>query len=86
MMKTQSSDTHPAAEAVQINLLRKAGTAKRLSIAFSLSESVCRLALDGIRRAHPEASDEEALHIFAEVHYGRTLAEKVLKSLKRRHR
>jgi hypothetical protein len=86
MMKTQSSDTHPAAEAVQINLLRKAGTSKRLSIAFSLSESVRRLALDGIRRAHPAASDEEALHIFAEVHYGQALAEKVRKSLERRHR
>jgi len=85
-MKTQSSDTHPAAEAVQINLLRKAGVAKRLSIAFSLSESVRRLALDGIRRAHPEASDDEALHIFAEVHYGQTLAEQVRKSLERLRR
>jgi hypothetical protein len=62
-MKTQSSDTHPAAEAVQINLLRRAGTSKLLSIAFSLSESVRRLALTGIRRAHPQASDEQALHI-----------------------
>jgi len=85
-MKTQSSDTHPAAEAIQINLLREAGTSKRLSIAFSLSESVRRLALDAIRRAHPEASDEQALHIFVEVHYGRTLAEQVRKSLEQRRR
>ena len=85
-MKTQSRDTHPAAEAVQINLLRRAGTSKRLSIAFSLSESVRWLALDGIRRAHPEASDEQALHIFLEVNYGRTLAEQVRKSLERRRR
>lgn len=85
-MKTQSTDTHPAAEAVQIDLLKKAGVARRLSIAFSISESVRRLALDGIRRAHPEASDEEALHIFAEVHYGRTLAEQIRKSLERRRR
>ena len=85
-MKTQSSDTHPAAEAIQINLLREAGTSKRLSIAFSLSESVRRLALDGIRRAHPEASAEQALHIFVEVHYGRTLAEQVRKSLEQRRR
>lgn len=83
-MKTQSTDTHPAPEAVQIDLLKKAGVARRLSIAFSISESVRRLALDGIRRAHPEASDEEALHIFAEVHYGRTLAEQIRKSLERR--
>lgn len=85
-MKTQSTDTHPAAEAVQINLLQKAGVARRLSIAFSLTESVRRLALDGIRRAHPEASDDEALHIFAEVHYGQTLAEQVRKSLERLRR
>ncbi|MSO22582.1 MAG: hypothetical protein EXQ58_04860 [Acidobacteria bacterium] len=85
-MKTQSSVTHPAAEAVQIKLLQKTGIARRLSIAFSISESVRRLALDGIRRAHPEASDEEALHIFAEVHYGRTLAEQLRKSLERRRR
>ena len=83
-MKTQSTDTHPAAEAVQIDLLKKAGVGRRLSIAFSISESVRRLALDGIRQAHPEASDEEALHIFAEVHYGRTLAEQIRKSLERR--
>ncbi|MCI0420826.1 MAG: hypothetical protein L0387_15685 [Acidobacteria bacterium] len=85
-MRTQSTDTHPAAEAVQIDLLRKAGTAKRLSIAFSLSEEVSLLAYDGIRRAHPKATKDEALHIFASVHYGAELAEKLRECLVRRRR
>ncbi len=37
-------DTHPAAQAVQIELLRKAGTARRGHLALSLSASVISMS------------------------------------------
>jgi hypothetical protein len=43
-MRTQSPDTHPEAERVQIELLRKAGPARRLELGLSFSHDALRLA------------------------------------------
>ena len=43
-MRTQSEDTDPHAEGVQLELLRKATVAKRVAIALSLSNTVIALA------------------------------------------
>ena len=76
-MKTQSSDTHPEAERVQIELLRKAGTARRLALGLSFSQDALQLAKTGIRRANPNATEEELSLIFIEVTYGKALADRV---------
>ncbi len=52
-MKTQSIDTHPEIEKVQISLIRKASIAKRLSTIQSLSQSVILLSRRAIKRANP---------------------------------
>ena len=76
-MRTQSSDTHPEAERVQIELLRKAGIARRISIAGSLSRSAIQLSRQAIRKANPNASEAELRLIFIELNYGKGLADRI---------
>jgi hypothetical protein len=83
-VRTQSEDTHPDAERVQIELLRKATPAQRAQLALSLSETTIKLARRAIRRANPDASEEEVGLIFVEVHYGKELADRVRAYLAKR--
>ncbi|MCC6627309.1 MAG: hypothetical protein IT340_07895 [Chloroflexi bacterium] len=85
-MGIQSSDTPPEVERVQIDLLRRAGPARRFALARSLSQTVMQLARGGIRRRHPDANEEEVGLIFIATHYGRELAEQVRVDLARRQR
>ena len=84
-MRAQSRDTHLEAERVQIELLRKATITRRLELGFSLSQDALQLAREGIRRVHPEASEEEVGLIFVEMNYGKELADRVRSYLARRH-
>lgn len=76
-MKTQSADTDPDAERIQIELLRKATIPERFHLLRSLTQTTRRLAWHGIQRVHPEASDEEVDLIFVAVHYGQELADRL---------
>jgi hypothetical protein len=76
-MRTQSPDTSPEVERVQIELLRKAGPARRLELGLSFSQDASRLTRAGIKRAYPYASEEEISLIFIEVTYGKDLANRV---------
>ena len=76
-MRTQSEDTHPDAERVQIELLRHAGTARRFELTRSMSNMVLRLAWRALRRANPESSEDELAITFVALHYGADLAELV---------
>lgn len=83
-MKTQSIDTHPKAEAVQIALLRKAGPAKRVEVMRSLSRTVLRLSWRGLRRANPDLSEQELNLLFVKHCYGDDLAHRLQTYLNRR--
>ncbi|NIM78590.1 MAG: hypothetical protein GTO20_07345 [Candidatus Aminicenantes bacterium] len=72
-------DTTPEAEKVQIELLRKAGTAKRFNITLSLSQTVIDLARRALKRANPDLNEFELKILFLSNCYGRELAEKVKK-------
>ena len=52
-------DTDPETERVQLELLRRAGPARRLELALSLSRSVMSLSRAGIARSLAGASPEE---------------------------
>jgi len=78
------SDTRPEAEAVQMELLRRASPARRLSVALSLSESVCALSRGAIRRANPGLTDREVGLRFVSLSYGEELAQAVRAELARR--
>ncbi len=83
-MRTQSMDTSPEAERIQIELLRKASPAKRFSLARSLSQSLIRASRKTIQELHPELSQEELDLLFIELYYGKDLANNVRAYLKRR--
>lgn len=74
-MRTQSRDTDPPVEKVQMDLLRTASIAQRVAVAFSLSKTVIRLARDAIRRQNPQSTDREVMLSFVAINYGAELAE-----------
>lgn len=75
------ADTDAAAEAVQIDLLRRAGPARRAAMALALSARVIALARRALRRSHPEETEVESRLRFVELHYGRELAAGVRRRL-----
>lgn len=83
-MRTQSPDTSPEAERVQIELVRKLSVAQRVALTRSLTRTVIQLSRRAIRNAHPHM-DEDALRVkFVELNYGPELAEQFRAALARR--
>ena len=81
---TLSRDTHPAAEEVQIRLIRDATPARRISLMRSLSAFTIRLARRAIRDANPELGERDLDLLFVEIHYGAELADRVRVFLEQR--
>ena len=75
------SDTSPDALAVQIELLRKATVSERLRLMCDLTTTAIELSRDGIRQAHPTWSELEVKLYWAELHYGKDLADQVRRHL-----
>ena len=83
-MRTQSIDTHPRAEEIQILLLRQATVARRLSVMHSLSRTMSQLSRRAIHRANPAYSQLEVNLAFVAYHYGEELANQLSQYLERR--
>lgn len=79
------SDTTKQAEAVQIELLRRATPARRFALTCSLSAQVVALARRAISRAQPELNTLELDMLFVEYNYGRELAEHLREFLEQRN-
>lgn len=65
-----ASDTTPRAAAIQLQLYRQAGPSRRVQIAVELSDAVRETALAGIRRRHPDYTEEEVRADFLRIVYG----------------
>jgi hypothetical protein len=76
--------TSQAAERLQLDLLRRAGPARRGEVAQSLSTAVIEMARAAIARRHPEYSEREVLLAFVEASYGAELAARVRRHLDER--
>jgi hypothetical protein len=83
-MNARSADTDPEAERVQIDLLRKAGLARRVGMALALSGQVIGLARRAIARTEVNGGDLETRLRFVELHYGRELSRELREHLARR--
>ena len=83
-MRTQSMDTSPEAEGVQIELLRKASPAKKFGLVSSLSQTLIQASRRNLRRLHPDFSEEELALLFVELNYGKELSERLRADLERR--
>jgi hypothetical protein len=66
-------DTTPDADEAQFAAYRRLGPAGRLAAAFSLSAKTRQLATAGIRRRHPDYSDEDVALALARLVFGDAL-------------
>ena len=78
------SDTHPDAEKVQIDLLRKASNSDRFALMGSLTATAISLSRRAIARANPDLSPQEVDLEFVEIHYGKELAARLRRYLEMR--
>ena len=76
-MRTQSIDTTPEAERVQIELIRQTPITKRVALMTELSQFLIEAHKQGIRQTHPNANEKEVGLIFVANNYGQTLADKL---------
>ncbi len=83
-MRTQSEDTSPEMERVQIELIRKASPAKVFGLVRSMSQTLMQASRENIRKLHPDANKEELTLIFVELYYGEEIANLVRTQMKRR--
>jgi hypothetical protein len=58
-MKPLSPDTTPEAQRKQIELMRKLSPEQKLSLAFSLTETMRQLVLADLHHRYPQADSEE---------------------------
>jgi hypothetical protein len=58
-MATLSSDTHPDAEEVQLELLRRMPPWRKMELMEAMTRMVFCLVLAGLRERHPQATEEE---------------------------
>ena len=70
-------DTSMQAERLQVERWRKMSPAEKLDLVTELSKAVEELSLAGIRRSHPEDTEEECRLRLAVLKLGRDLACKV---------
>ena len=75
-MDEEPNDTHPKAEKVLIDLLRKKTVAQKFAMMRSLSETAIYLSKRAIARANPGLDDDHVNLIFIELQCGRELAER----------
>lgn len=75
--QARSADTDAETEAVHLELLRRAGPARRLRMALDLSAQVLAMARRAVRRNHPHATEAELDRRYLEQVYGRELADQV---------
>ena len=76
-MVTQSIDTNPKSEKIQIMILRKASIAHRFEQLSSLSSLTFYLSKRAIARANPGLDKKEIDLLFVKYHYGKDLADRL---------
>lgn len=76
-MSPYYSDTHPKMEALQIQLLRATPPWRKMEMLAELNRAARELALAGLRKRFPEASEGELQRRLADLLLGEELARKV---------
>jgi hypothetical protein len=76
-MSTYPNDTHPKMAALQARLLRSASPARKMEMLAGLNASAKNLALSGLRRRYPQASEAELRRRLAGLLLGDEIARKV---------
>jgi hypothetical protein len=69
---------------VEIERLRSLGPEGRSQEAMRLSKEAIRASREALAREHPELDRQELLLLWAEIHYGKELIDRVRADLARR--
>jgi hypothetical protein len=83
-MTTQSVDTHPEAERIMIDVIRKAPMSKRFRLVQSLTQSALWSSMHAWQERHREVSEQEAALRYVSCSSGTTLAQRVQAALEMR--
>jgi hypothetical protein len=83
-MRTQSEDTSPEVERVQIELIRKMSPVKKLNLVRSMTQTMIQASRANIQALHPDANENELRFLSIELYYGKDLADRVRKDSERR--
>ena len=76
LVRTLAEDTHPEAERVLIELLRRATPARKMALVLDANRTARLLALVGLRERHPEDSPARLRRRLADLWLGPELAAK----------
>lgn len=71
------ADTTPEMEKLYLNLLRQSSPAKKMEMLTQLNSAANELAMCGLRKRHPDASQEQLKRMLASLLLGEDLAKKV---------
>src|SRR5438876_2599127 len=82
-MRTQSVDTHPDAERIMIELIRRSPMSKRFRLVQSLTQSAFWSNIHAWRESHREATGQEAAVHLLSYSYGIALAQRVQAALEK---
>ncbi len=83
-MRTQSVDTDPKIERLQIAGLRKMTPARRLELAVGMTRTVRQLSWAGLCERYPDATEEELRYRWCSLIYGKELADRYIEGWRAR--
>ncbi len=83
-MTTQPVDTHPEAERIMIDVIRKAPVSKRFRLVQSLTQSALWSSMYAWRECHREVNEQEAAIRYVSYSWETTLAQRVQAALEMR--
>ena len=71
------SDTPAKVLRAQVALLRQAGPARRAALGLGMTTQALAVSRRALKQRHPALSEQELLLLWAEIHYGKALADQV---------
>ena len=77
MQNRLALDTHPDAERVQIDLMRKTPVWRKMDLLAQLNQAAKLFAISGLRQRYPGATEQEIHRRLADLILGEELAERV---------
>ena len=81
-MRQIPQETHPSAEEMQIEIIRRMPPWRKIELVFELNDTVSALARVGIRNRYPGINEHDLRRRYADLALGKDLAQKIYGSLK----
>jgi hypothetical protein len=76
-----TTDTTPAAQKRQHEIFRRMSGERRLLLAMAFSDQIRDIAMEGLRRRHPSASEEALKAIYIKEIYGVIMPQRIERAI-----